>query len=65
VKKHFKDCGEVKNIRWMEKDGVFKGTAFVEFTTVEGADNAVKLCGEKIIGRPVRIDYVKPRVLTN
>ena len=25
VRQSFKDCGEVKQVRWVEKDGVFKG----------------------------------------
>jgi len=65
VKKHFKDCGEVKSIRWMQKDGEFKGAGFAEFSTVEGVDNAVKLCGKEIIGRAARVDYAKPRAPRN
>jgi len=61
VRKHFKDCGEVKSVRWMQKEGEFKGAGFVEFTTTEGVDNAVKLCGKEIIGRAARVDYAKPR----
>merc|ERR1739838_392792 len=61
VKKHFKECGEVKNIRWMQKDGEFKGAGFAEFETVEAVDKAVKLCGKEIIGRAARVDYAKPR----
>merc|ERR1712060_662738 len=61
VKKHFKECGELKNIRWMQKDGEFKGAGFVEFETTEAVDKAVKLCGKEIIGRAARVDYAKPR----
>jgi len=61
VRKHFKECGEVKSVRWMQKEGEFKGAGFVEFTTTEGVDKAVKLCGKEIIGRAARVDYAKPR----
>merc|ERR1711920_304409 len=61
VKKHFKDCGELKSVRWMQKDGEFKGAGFAEFATTEAVDQAVKLCGKEIIGRAARVDYAKPR----
>merc|ERR1712060_414046 len=61
VKKHFKECGELKSVRWMQKDGEFKGAGFVEFETTEAVDKAVKLCGKEIIGRAARVDYAKPR----
>merc|ERR1719397_668554 len=61
VKKHFKDCGEVMGVRWMKRDGEFKGAGFVEFATEEGVANAVKLCGKEIVGRAVRVDYAKAR----
>jgi len=61
VRNHFKDCGKLKDIRWIEKDGNFKGAGFAEFESVEGADNAVKLCGKEIIGRAARVDYTKSR----
>eukprot|EP00495_Collosphaeridae_sp_1-RS-2012_P004564 TRINITY_DN3869_c0_g1_i1.p1 TRINITY_DN3869_c0_g1~~TRINITY_DN3869_c0_g1_i1.p1 ORF type:complete len:166 (+),score=27.94 TRINITY_DN3869_c0_g1_i1:115-612(+) len=62
VKKHFKDCGEIKTVRWMQKDGEFRGGGFVEFATTEAVDKAVKLCGKEIIGRAARVDYAKPRL---
>merc|ERR1711920_562628 len=65
VKKHFKECGELKNIRWMQKDGEFKGAGFAEFETTEAVDKAVKLCGKEIIGRATRVDYAKPRAPRN
>merc|ERR550517_308961 len=65
VKKHFKDCGELKSVRWMQKDGEFKGAGFAEFETTEAVDKAVKLCGKEIIGRAARVDYAKPRAPRN
>ena len=53
----FKDCGEVKQVRWVEKDGVFKGCGFVEFHETEATDLAVKLNGREVLGRPMRVDY--------
>jgi len=61
VRKHFKNCGELKSIRWVEKDGDFKGAGFAEFESFQGADNAVKLCGKEIVGRAARVDYAKDR----
>jgi len=61
VRNHFKDCGKLKSVRWVEKEGDFKGAGFAEFESVDGADNAVKLCGKEIVGRAARVDYAKSR----
>ena len=53
----FKDCGEVKQVRWVEKDGVFKGCGFVEFHETDATDLAVKFNGREVLGRPMRVDY--------
>merc|ERR1712087_540999 len=62
VKAHFKECGEVTQIRWLSnKEGEFTGAGFAEFDTCEAVDKAVKHCGKEIIGRPARVDYAKAR----
>merc|ERR1711965_1152087 len=33
----FADCGTLTNIKWLEKDGEFKGIAFLDFDSVEAA----------------------------
>jgi len=56
---HFKDSGEISQIRWVEKDGEFKGVAFVEFAHTDMTDEAVKLNGSTYAGREIRVDYAK------
>lgn len=53
----FKDCGEISGIRYMERDGEFKGVAFVEFTETEATDKAVLLNGSDFLGRQIRVDF--------
>lgn len=57
IRELFKGCGEVTQVRWVEKDGVFKGCGFVEFSTTASTDEAVKLNGTNLMGRPIRVDY--------
>jgi len=58
-----KDCGEVKSIRWLtdRETGDFKGCGFVDFWNSEDLDKFVKLRGQDVMGRPIRIDYSAPR----
>lgn len=58
-----KDCGEIVSIRWLtdRETGDFKGCGFVEFAAPEGVDEFVKLRGQQVMGRPIRIDYSAPR----
>lgn len=53
----FADCGEISDIRWVEKDGEFKGCGFIEFIESWSTDEAVKLNGSDVLGRPMRVDY--------
>lgn len=53
----FSSCGEVKEIRWVEKDGQFKGCGFIEFAESEATDKAVGFNGQAFMGRPVRVDF--------
>ena len=46
----------IKGIEF-EKDGEFKGIAFVDFETVEAATKAVALAGTPIAGRPIRLNF--------
>jgi RNA recognition motif-containing protein len=43
----------------MGDDGNSKGIAFIDFETKEDADDAIKLTGKKIAGKPVRISASK------
>jgi nucleolin len=53
----FGGCGEVKEIRWVEKDGQFKGCGFIEFVDSDSTDKAVAQNGTNFMGRPIRIDF--------
>jgi len=53
----FKHCGDISDIRWVEKDGEFKGCGFIEFYESWQTDEAVKLNGKEVMGRPMRVDY--------
>lgn len=63
IKDFAKDCGEVKTIRWLtdRNTGDFKGCGFCEFATTEAVDKFIKLNGQKVMGRPIRIDYAQSR----
>jgi len=54
----FSGCN-IANVRWVEKDGVFKGVAFVEFVDTTTADKAFEQVkgGLNIKGRDVRMDW--------
>lgn len=63
VKTFAKDCGEIKSIRWLtDRDtGDFKGCGFCEFASSDAVDKFIKLNGQKLNGRDIRIDYAKTR----
>jgi len=61
VRAAFKDCGAISRIKWVEKDGEFRGIAFIDFESVEAATKAVALNGVDLGGRPARINFSKPR----
>eukprot|EP01048_Picozoa_sp_COSAG05_P005710 COSAG05_NODE_347_length_10963_cov_157.340943_9_plen_302_part_00 len=59
----FKEHGEIANIRWLtdRETGDFKGCGFVEFANPDSVDGAIKLNGEDLMGRGVRLDYSAPK----
>nr|GMD65477.1 nucleolin 1 [Ipomoea batatas] len=62
VENFFKDCGEVKDVRFAShRDGMFKGYGHVEFTTSEAAAKALELNGQQLLGREVRLNLAKER----
>jgi hypothetical protein len=62
VKGAFRGC-DVAGVRWVEKDGAFKGVAFVEFKDTQVADKAVGIAkgGVTIAGRSPRFDWAADR----
>ncbi|TFK98400.1 hypothetical protein BDV98DRAFT_474913, partial [Pterulicium gracile] len=60
----FEAFGTVQSVRMpTDRDsGRTKGFGFVEFSSVEEAENAFeKMNGEQIDGREIRLDYSQPR----
>jgi len=60
VREFFGNGGvEIKQIRWGEdkETGKFKGFAHVEFPDEDSTKAAIKLGGQNISGRPVRLDF--------
>jgi len=57
----FKDAGEIERIRYMERDGEFKGVAFVQFAATESTDKAVLLNGTSFLGKSIRVDFAADR----
>ncbi|XP_065865961.1 nucleolin 2-like isoform X2 [Euphorbia lathyris] len=62
VENFFKDAGEVVDVRFsVDQDQRFKGFGHVEFATAEGAQKALKLNGQTLNGRDVRLDLARER----
>lgn len=62
MKGFFKEF-DVQDIRYGEdrETGQFKGFAFVVFPSSEETEKAAKLNGQKLLGRPIRLDYSLPK----
>lgn len=58
VKEFFENCGKVLNVRIAtEAGGKPRGFAHVEFESEEAVDKAMKLSGDKLDGREIRVDH--------
>jgi len=57
----FKDCGSLTNLKWLMKDGEFRGMCFLDFDSIESATKAVALNEQMLLGRTARINFAKPR----
>jgi len=62
----FGEFGEVVGVHIVERDGLRKGFAFVEFATAEAAEAAKNsLDGKEFMTRTMRIDFARPRENNN
>lgn len=59
IRDFFKSCGQVKDVRIAKDhmDGRPKGFAHVEFMSSDDVNQALKLSGETLNGRDVKVDY--------
>ena len=53
----FRECGDIKSVRFGENQetGVFRGFGYVEFFDASCVDAAVELAGLDVMGRPIRV----------
>ncbi|KAI5582178.1 hypothetical protein BDE02_07G067800 [Populus trichocarpa] len=62
VENFFKGAGEVADVRFaLDADERFRGFGHVEFTTAEAAQKALKLHGNTLLGRDVRLDLAREK----
>eukprot|EP00729_Bicosta_minor_P007152 gene7152-21512_t len=63
AKEYFKDCGEITDIYWLtdKETGKFFGSGFITFSEPSGAAAAVAKAGEELLGRPLKIEFAKPK----
>jgi len=63
IRKHFKSCGDIKDVR-MQEDRVrkkFNGIAFIQFKTEEAAKAALKLDRSAFGGRSLLVKMANPK----
>ena len=57
VRDIFAECGEINQVRFAcNEDGSFRGFGHVQFTTEEATDDAVKMVGSDVNGKPLRVE---------
>jgi len=61
LKKFFASCGSVVDARIAQADGKSRGFGHVEFTDKSGVENALKLAGEELDGRVIKVDVAAQR----
>ena len=57
----FNPCGEIDDISVIEdrNTGKIKGFGFISFATSEAVEAALKLDGQELLGRPLRVSMAK------
>lgn len=63
VREFFGDCGEIVSCRLAvdRETGRPRGFCHLDFATTEAVDAAIKLKGEELAGRDIRVDYANDR----
>ncbi|XP_023738222.1 nucleolin 2 isoform X1 [Lactuca sativa] len=61
VREFFKDVGEIAGIRFAIRNDRFMGYGYVEFTTAEAAQEALKLNNKVVLDRKVKLDLARER----
>jgi nucleolin len=63
LSKAFEGCGDIESIRIvLDRDtGKARGFGYVEFTSKDAVESALKISGQDIAGRIVRVDYAADR----
>lgn len=62
IKKFFSSCGNVTGVRIAtHEDGKRKGFCHVDFDSADACQAAVKLAGQDLDGREIRVDISQPR----
>lgn len=61
LRQHFGACGKVKKVDFITDytTGRFYGTAFIEFESPDAARKAVMFNGQKLLGRPMKVEAPK------
>jgi len=58
LRKFFEPCGQIKSVRIAnDPEGKSKGFAYVDFASSDAVDAAIGKIGEKLDGRPIKVDY--------
>ena len=57
----FADCGEISEIRMLYRNGVFQRCAFVDYTDMESAGEALNFHNTLLDGRTIRISPAENR----
>lgn len=61
VKDHFKQCGEIVDVRIPQNARGFKfGNAYVEFVDTSSVDAAMKKSGSNLMGREIEVNWALP-----
>eukprot|EP00039_Didymoeca_costata_P024358 m.10078 g.10078 ORF g.10078 m.10078 type:complete len:338 (-) comp4197_c0_seq1:79-1092(-) len=63
AKNFFEDCGKIIDVYWLcdKESGKFYGSGFLTFETPEAAAAAVAKAGQDLLGRPLKIEFAKPK----